>query len=209
MWPTTTGLRCLVDHEFELIRATVGMMVDHLVAEGREGDPQQVYGLQWYDQWDWQQRIWLVERVSLALLTDLEPPSPAAIWEASIDAVFLEIRELVEMEVRHPDLLRPEKSWRQCVFDAFQSQQNREPKISSADTDLTAWHIVITQLADAILGVRLYLKAELFRDVDIARTQLFLTQHGLPTDFLEQIPPLRTVDQTQISIDQIQSIVFR
>lgn len=184
-------------------------MVDHLVAEGREGDPQEVYGIQWFDQWDWQQRIWLLERVSLALLTDLAPPSAAAMWEASVDAIFHEVRELVEMEIRDPDCMQTTKSWRQCVIDAFHSQQQRGPKISATATSLQEWHIVITQLADAILGVRLYLKAEPFRDDDIAQTQQFLTRQGLPADFLEQIPPLPTLDQTQISIDQIQSIVFR
>lgn len=209
MWPTTNGLRCLAGDEFELVRAAVGMMVDQLVAEGREGDPQEEYGIHWFDQWDWQQRIWLLERVSLALLTDLAPPSPGAIWEATVDAVFHEVRELVELEVRNPDLMQPEKSWRQCVFDAFVSQQNREPEISVEANNLKDWHLVITQIADSILGVRLYLKAESFRDVDIDRTKRFLTQHGLPSDFLELIPPLRTIDQTQISIDHLQTIVFR
>ena len=184
-------------------------MVDHIVAEGREGDPQEVYGIAWFDQWDWQQRIWLLERTSLALLTDLAPPSPAAMWEACIDAIFHEVRELVEIEVLHPDTMPPVKSWRQCVIDALLWQQSREPDVSELDTDMDTWHIEISKLADAILGVRLYLKAEPFRDMEMARTQLFLRQHGLPHDFLEQIPPLRTVDQTQISIDQIQSIVFR
>lgn len=184
-------------------------MVDHLVAEGREGDAQEIYGIDWFDQWDWQQRIWLLERTSLALLTDLSPPSPAAIWEAAIDAIFHEVRELVEIEVQHPEMIPPAKTWRQSVVDALQWQQHRDPEISPEDTDLSSWHRVIIQLADAILGVRLYQKAESFRDTDIARTQLFLRQHGLPPDFLEQIPPLRTVEQTQVSIDQIQSIVFR
>lgn len=209
VWPTTNGLRCLSGDESELIRCAVAMMLDYLVAEGHEGDPQEVYGIQWYDQWDWQQRIWLLERTTLALLTDLQPPSPAAIWEASIDAVFHEIRESVEMEVRHPEAIRQEKTWRESVVDAFRCQQKRDPDICCTDTNLRGWHIVITQLADAVLGVRLYLKAEGFRDVDMARTQRFLMQHGLPADFLEQIPPLRSVDQTQLSIDQIQSIVCR
>ena len=65
------------------------------------------------------------------------------------------------------------------------------------------------ELADAILGVRLYQQAESFRDGEIEQTQKFLRQKGLPDDFLAQIPPLRTVDQTQRSIDQIQALVCR
>ena len=184
------------------------MMVDDLVAEGREGDPQTSYGIPWFDQWDWQQRLWLLERMALALLTDLDPPSPAAMWEATVDAIFHEILELVQMEIEHPNSSY-EKSWRRSVIDAFCCQQGREPQIEESEPDLQRWNIVITKLADAILGVRLYEKAESFRDSDITRTQQFLTEHGLPDDFLEQIPPLQSIDQTQLSVDQIQSIVLR
>ena len=208
MWPTTSGLRCLSGDEFDLLRGAVGIMVDHLVAEGREGDPQEIYGIPWFYQWDWQQRIWLLERISLALLTDLAPPSPAAMWEATVDAVFRQILQLVQMEIDQPDW-NEKKSWRLSAIDAFCCQQKRRPQIDEFESDLQAWNILIMQLADTILGVRLYQKAESFRDLDITQTKQFLTNHGLPEDFLAQIPPLRTLEQTQISIDQIQSIVLR
>ncbi len=183
-------------------------MVDRLVAEGREGDPQEIYGIPWFDQWDWQQRIWLLERISLALLTDLAPPLPAAMWEATVDAVFREILQLVQIEIDQPDM-HVKKSWRSSAIDAFCYQQKRQPRIDEFESDLQAWNILIMQLADTILGVRLYQKAESFRDRGMTQTTQFLTNHGLPEDFLEQIPPLRTLEQTQVSIDQIQSIVIR
>ncbi len=209
MWPTTNGLRCLAGDEWELVRGAIGMMLDQLVAEGREGDPQNYYGIEWFDQWDWQQRIWLIEHVTLALLTDLDPPSPAAIWEATIDAVFQEIYQLVELEIAGGAGMAEANSWRRCVVEAFIEQHGREPGITFSDTDLDSWQLIITQLADAILGVRLYLQAESFRDGDIEQTKKFLTQKGLPDDFLEQIPPLRSVDQIQLSIDHIQTLVIR
>jgi hypothetical protein len=209
VWPTTNGLRCLAGDEGELVRGAIGMMLDHLVAEGREGDPQNCYGIEWFDQWDSQQRIWLLEHLTLALLTDVDPPSPAAIWEATIDAIFQEIYQLVELEIAGGAGMAEPNSWRQCVIEAFVAQHEREPGITFSETDINSWHMIITQLADTILGVRLYQQAESFRDGEIEQTQKFLRQKGLPDDFLEQIPPLRTVDQTQRSIDQIQALVCR
>ena len=66
---------------------------------------------------------------------------------------------------------------------------------------------VVTQIADVILGVTTYQKAELFRDGEIQRSRRFLNQKGMPADFLERIPPLRTIDQTQHSINRIRSII--
>lgn len=209
MWPTTNGLRCLARDEAELVRGAIGMMLDQLVAEGREGDPQCDYGIEWFDQWDWQQRIWLLEHLTLALLTDLDPPSPAAIWEATIDAIFQEVYQLVELEIERGAGMAEPNSWRRYVVEAFIEQHGRQPEITFSETDIDSWQVIITQLADAILGVRLYQQAESFRDGEIEQTQKFLRQKGLPDDFLEQIPPLRTVDQTQRSIDQIQALLCR
>ena len=58
-----------------------------------------------------------------------------------------------------------------------------------------------------ILGVTSYQKAEAFRDGDIQRSRKFLIQKALPEDFLERIPPLRTLQQAQQSIARIRSIV--
>ena len=70
------------------------------------------------------------------------------------------------------------------------------------------WQTTITQIGDSILGVRLYQRAEDFRDVDYIRTQGFLHDRGLPDDYLTRIPPLRTIAETQLSIDRIQAYVF-
>ncbi|QDV40268.1 hypothetical protein Enr13x_00740 [Stieleria neptunia] len=213
-WPTTNGLRTLRGAEADLVRGAIGMMVDHHVAELRDGEQAWAYGVQWFDQWDAGQRLWLLERVTSALLGRETIESSAAMFDAAADAIFYEINDLVQIEIEQGSAGDTDRSWRQSVIDALEFQTDR-PTESVADNvdqvdrvDQEHWQTVITRIADTILGVRLYQRAERFRDADYKRTEAFLRDRGLPEDYLTQIPPLRTVDQTQWSIDRIQAYVF-
>jgi hypothetical protein len=204
-------VRTLAGDEAKLVRGLVGMMVDQIVAESRDESEQHLYGIEWFDSWDWTQRLWLLDRVTDALLTDSESPSPAAMLEATIDAIFAELFDLIVMEIDH-DLFRPsgegKPSWRQSTTTAFACQNGRLPSIDVDSADQEIWGVLVTQIADCILGVRLYQQAESFRDGDFEATLAFLNQKGLPANFLEQIPPLVSLDETQAAIDRIQSLVF-
>ena len=127
-------------------------------------------------------------------------------FEATVDAIFAEVSDLVSMEM--DATISPSRSWRRDVINAFASQMKRDPDIACSSTDAAHWNRVITQVADAILGVRLYQQAEGFRDRDIQLTTRFLQQKGLPKDFLEQIPPLKSANQTQVMVDRIERLVF-
>jgi hypothetical protein len=208
MWPTLKGLRFLVGDEAALVRASIGMMIDSIVAEGRDDAPQDIIGIDWYDQWDWQQRCWLLDEITRSLLTPHPPPPPAAMWEATIDAIFCNIFDLACLEIDDPAPVHATKTWRQSVIDAFRCQRGHQPCIRPDQRDPGSWQSVITQLADGILGSRMYQRAESFRDQEISATHRFLRSRGLPDDFLEQIPPLCSIDQTQLSIDRIQSLIF-
>ena len=205
MWSTTDGPRQLIGWERKLVRGAIGMMVDQLVAEGREETSQHLYHIHWFDNWDYEQRIWLVEKVAFALLTDASVPEPSAMIEATVDAVFVEISDLVEMEIADK---KQDTSWRDDVTRAFESQNGRQPSIAASCDDLAEWQRVITQIADAVLGVRLYQQAESFRDGDQARTFMFLQQKGLPANFLDEIPPVVSLDEAQLCVDRIQRLVF-
>jgi hypothetical protein len=207
MWATVDGLRALKDAEAELVRRAIGTMIGQLIAEHNDEAQPHRYGIDWYDQWDCDQRIWLLEQVAVALLTDAAPPAPAAMWEATVDAIFLEVIESIAVEADDVSRHVSGTSWRGRVLDAFRCQQGCFPNTESDETDIRRWRIVVTQIADTILGVPAYQKAELFRDGDIQRSRRFLMQKGLPADFLRRIPPLRTIRQTKSSIDRIRSIV--
>jgi hypothetical protein len=150
----------------------------------------------------------LLERVTLAFFGSETLVSPAAIFDAAADAIFFELEDLVQMEISEARSTVADRSWRQSVVDAFACQHGRLPEIGPETIDARRWHRTITRIGDSILGIRLYQRAEAFRDADYARTRAFLRDRGLPDDYLIRIPPLRSDDQIQISVDRIQAYVF-
>ncbi|MGB7327408.1 MAG: hypothetical protein WBD31_21205 [Rubripirellula sp.] len=208
MWPTVDGLRTLRDAEADLVRGGLGMMLDHLIEEFRGDAKTWRYGIDAFDMWDVEQRIWLLDQITGCLLTDRQALRPAAIWEAAIDAVFCEIIDLIEIEIADPTLTTFPMSWRESVLRAYECQYGRAPSIDVDANVLSDWRAVVSAVADSILPSPSYQKAEAFRDGDFERAVRFLESRCLPSDFLQQIPPVRTVADTQASIDQIQKIVF-
>ncbi len=204
MWPTIDGLRILKGAEAVLVSEAVTVMVDQLSGHNPEESQSDPVGIDWFDQWDGYQQLWLLEQVVESLFTPAPPLSPAAIWEATVDAIFCQLVELIAMEI---DQSPNSESWRNAAIEAFECQHGKQPKIAANETDISQWRILVTQIADLILGVTSYQKAEAFRDGDIQRSRKFLIQKALPEDFLERIPPLRTLEQAQQSITRIRSIV--
>jgi hypothetical protein len=209
MWPTVDGLRKLRGAEADLFRGAIGMMVDHLVAEYRDDEPPWTYGIDAFDMWDAEQKLWLVHRIAKCLLTRAAPPPPAAIWEATVDAIVCEIVDLVEIEIADPAASQRSRSWRQSVVDAFVVQNGRAPVINVHDPTLTMWRTTVASIADVILPAASYQKAEAFRDGDPRRLETFLIERGLPSDFLDRMPPVQSVADTQLTIDAVQAIVWK
>ncbi|TWU19031.1 hypothetical protein [Allorhodopirellula heiligendammensis] len=132
MWPLTNGMRCLTGAEAALFRGSAGMMLDQLttaynaeladlsggtVADESAGG----YGFlapHWFSMWEPEQRIWLLERVTTALLTARSAPPHSAIFEATVEAVYIELADLVAMEIT-TGLPIERGSWRGALLDAF------------------------------------------------------------------------------------------
>lgn len=209
MWPTIDGMRKLEGAEAGLVRDAIAAMVRRLRSEIADDAEPHSYGIDWFDQWDVEQRAWLLEEMSVSLLTTGSPPSPAAIWDATIDTIFCEVIESIEDEIDAGVNTAEESSWRGRVSDAFRCQSGRDPKLAVAETDIDRWRAVVTQLADAILGVTCYQQAESFRDLEFERSRRFLIEKGMPSDYLERMPPVRTVAQAEQSIERIGAIVDR
>lgn len=79
MWPTVDGLRMLTGGEAVLVRKAVGGMVTTIVLEWQHRDEctaedreRWIHGVDWFDQWEPEQRIWLLEQVTSALLSELD-----------------------------------------------------------------------------------------------------------------------------------------
>ncbi|MEL6109903.1 MAG: hypothetical protein AAFU85_28160, partial [Planctomycetota bacterium] len=198
MWPTTRGMRLLDGAEGRLVLGAIGMMVDRLVAEARDETDPVVWGIDWFDQWDVGQRLWLLESVTTALFSSATL-EPAAIFDATVDTIFLEIRELVDMELDEPNLIEG-RSWRSDLAAALK-QHGGKKRLDDTDDDRRVWSRAVSAMADAILGVRNYQRAESFRDHAYERTCAFLRDRGLPEDYLSKLPPLRSIESCVSSTD--------
>ncbi|TWU60984.1 hypothetical protein V7x_52950 [Crateriforma conspicua] len=204
MWPTTEGVRTLVDAEHDLIRGLAGMMVDQLVAEGQQRSAPYEYDIPLFDQWDWRQRLWILDQVVRPMLGSDPAPDAAAIWEAAIEAIFAEAGDLIGMEISDDDT---SQRWRQSVVSLARQKGIDLPAVD--ENDVGRWNDDLARIRECIFGPPNYWRAERFRDGAFEDTQRFLCQRGLPPDFLARIPPLLTIEETQDTIDRLQSIIFR
>ncbi|MCH5376951.1 MAG: hypothetical protein JJ992_23540, partial [Planctomycetes bacterium] len=97
----------------------------------------------------------------------------------------------------------------QELIDAFRSQHRKQPQIDAAETEMRQWYLLASQVTDTILGHSSYQRVERFRDREPGITARFLEQRGLPEDFLQRIPPLRTGFQTRTSLTAIREAIIR
>ena len=216
---TPDGTRMLGGVTRDLYRGAIGTMLDWLVTECRGETGPWTYGIDWFDQWEPYQRIWLIEVVAKSLLTTTPPPPRWAIFEATLDAIAAELRGLVQLEINGEDVSRPGNSgalgdsgipasepqtWRQQLVAAAVG----EVEIDPGSTDMSSWHRIIGRVADRVTGPLSYIDIERFRDGDPVAVQAYLRRRGLPEDYLVAIPPMLSVDRAQLSIDRIQTLVF-
>ena len=230
MWVTVDGERSLGDAEARLLCRAVGSMLSDFVAviRNRTYRDQECWlaGIDWFDQWEVEQKVWLLERVATALLTDQPAPKPAAMCEATVDAIFQHVFERVAEELeqdafqdsegddvhREPGtvdhlILAAEQRWSDDVIRALRQQQRRVMKIGRAADQANEWRRLIMQIVDRILGVAAYQTAESYRDQQAAKIALFLSQKGLPADFLTQIPPLLGQRETEACIERLRDLL--
>jgi hypothetical protein len=97
MWRTSNGDRTLLGAEAELLKRSIGNMVDMALDEGRGSADHWHYGVPVFDRLTWRQQLAVLVDVAEALLSDaVPPPTLTAINEAAIGAAFANIRQLVE-----------------------------------------------------------------------------------------------------------------
>lgn len=152
MWPLTDGDRCLAGSEASLFRGAVGMLVDSLVVDLYDsdelnrtgefndiGEPQSPFGFEiprWYSMWEPCQRLWLLERVTTALLTARSAPPASAMFEATIEAVYIEVADCVAMEITEGKPI-DEHSWRRSLLDAYATRCPQDSLLESMQFEAT------------------------------------------------------------------------
>ncbi|MGB1706233.1 MAG: hypothetical protein ACPHF4_00230 [Rubripirellula sp.] len=205
MWHTSRGDRTLQGDEATLVREAIDTMVDVLflhVDDDPAGGIICESGVAVFDQLNPSQRIALLHDVATHLLTDMgDAPRLSAPLEATIAAIFNDVRDHVAIEVDFPQsteharwVERP--GWRHLVASSFHSVtisagdfEYLEELPLEASSDMQQWERVIDYLADAILWDRDFEFAENFLDMDpdlLRRRRQIL---GIEDDYFTQIAP--------------------
>ncbi len=184
-----------------------------------------VYGIDWFDQWEAEQKIWLLEQVTTALLTEQTLLKPAAMWEATVDAIFQHVFEALvdemdrdvaegrELVVEDSNAASGLGGWQQSVMLVLQQQQRRAVSIDQCiDQSIDQkkeWRRRVMQISDRILGVASYHVVENYRDQDASKVAAFLEQKALPVDYLEQIPPVLGANEVLVLTQNIRQLLER
>ena len=205
MWHTSRGDRTLQGDEATLVREAIDTMVDVLslhIDDDPAGGVICESGIAVFDQLTPSQRIALLHDAATHLLTDVgAAPTLSAPLEATVAAIFKDIRDHVAIEVGFPQsteharwVERP--GWRHLVASAFHSVTISEGDFESleelpleASSDLQQWERLIDYLADAILWDRDFEFIGNFLDMDpeILRERRKIL--GIDDDYFTQIAP--------------------
>ncbi len=128
MWHTSRGDRTLDGHEAVLVSKAIDVMVGallvHIDEEFEDSAPDCETGIAIYDMCTPSQRIGLLHEVAKYLLTSTdEPLALSALTDATVAAIFVEIRDQIAIEIEfaasHEDSGQPQ--WREMVLAAHRS----------------------------------------------------------------------------------------
>lgn len=219
MWHTSRGDRTLQGAEAELVCTAIDMMIDalsiHLEDEFDEGGTICESGVPFYDAFSASQRIGLLHDVATHLLIPTEQPLElSAALEATVAAIFVDIRDQVAIEIDFPaiqfepsyrsgdDLIgEGDPFWRRLVLAAYQSLLRSDslsdscPDLESIELpdatcpDIERWNSLVESLADAILWDRDFEMADIFLDADPGVSQQRRRLLGISEDYFTSVAP--------------------
>jgi hypothetical protein len=225
MWHTSRGDRTLRGQEALLVQTSIDIMVDallvHIDEEFEDAAADCESGVAVYDALSASQRIALLHDVAKYLLTDTETTLPlSAPLEATIAAIFVEVRDQVAIEI---DFLsggdNPEPAWRRAVLAAYRSivlapddeyvaGEFIEMDLPDESCDeIHAWEYLVDGLTDAILWDRDFEMADGFLDVDPGVSNQRRRLLGISEDYFTSIAPDPRPDEVFHLISRTRDIV--
>lgn len=198
MWHTSRGDRTLVGDEAALIGRAIDEMISALVMRIHDDFEEEASdcatGISVYDSCTASQRIALLHQVASFLLCDTTEPLPLnALTDATVAALFVEVRDQVAIEIRlgrQPLIVlsggisktaqsshqHSSVSWREMVllahqacFDCRYDCVDTEDEVVVLDREceeLPEWELLINELSESILWDRDFELAEGFLDLD-------------------------------------------
>lgn len=216
MWDTSKGLRTLDGAEAYLIRELVHYLLDQILV-GIEIDEPHRTDVAIFDALQPTQQLVMLHEVAMGLLNPaVDPVTLSAINEATIYAMFCELRSLIEVEIDFQRRGEPQKkSIRATVIDAWQQHQQWEQEesadpsdddlmIPSRDgTDVDQWSWFVELLADEILWDRDFDLDSLVADIHPQRAHLLKQHLGIQRDYYSTVAP----DVPDVDIDSISELI--
>lgn len=218
MWHTSRGDRTLRDQEAALVRAAIDTMIDALADHlDEEIDDASTAGCESgiavYDAFSPAQQLGLLYDVARHLLTDTESALPlSAALEATVAAIFVEVRDQVAIEIDFRSLrnsVDDEPTWRQMVLASFRSvyasdTENEEGSASPDQLarqtlsfklpevqcgDIHVWEQLVEGLTDAILWDRDFEMSDSFLDADPGVSHQRRRLLGINDDYFTSVAP--------------------
>lgn len=227
MWHTSRGDRTLRGEEALLVQTAIDIMVDallvHIDDEHGDAAAECESGIAVFDSFSASQRIGLLHDVAKYLLTETATTLPlSAPLEATVAAVFVEVRDQVAIEIeffsgRPQEQARP--TWRQAVLAAYCEVMmdpdyggGLDPHIEGelpdeSCEDIHEWEFLIESLTDAILWDRDFEMSDGFMDVDPGISNHRRRLLGISEDYFTSIAPDPRPDEVLQMISRTRDIV--
>jgi len=201
MWHTPSGVRTLTGAEADLVRATITHTVDMLEIEAKGMAKPWPFNIPLFDNLTWQQRFVLCARVGESLLREeIPPPELTAVNEATVGALYENLRRCVVFEVESddPDIADglDTTAWRRLVVAAIEEVD--KPEVPQGPDDqlpspncrnLDEWETLVETLESFVLWDTDWLDADLFMDVDPDTSRLQKRRLDIADGYYTAIPP--------------------
>lgn len=234
MWPTSGGERTLTGNEAVLvanaIETMIDLMLDYMEVDD-EADEESLSaalhtGISVYDSLSIGQRVAVLHQAAQHLLTPLPLPATelSAVVDATIAAIYCEVRDRIEIEVdffsgQDDPIVSPNGEgtspvqWRRWVFDAYRETigpDEWDENLSDAALarlPLELWEEWVDGLVSAILWDRDFEFADSFLDANPDSARVRRRALGIEDDYFVSPAPDPTPTQLTRLIAQTRQLV--
>lgn len=201
MWHTAEGTRTVAGAEARLICETVGELVDAIRAE-KIYDSNVELDIVLFDQLTWQQQMVMLSQVLKPLLDSSVPPPPlTALREATVAAIYAQMRVGVEFEI---DMEQTSKygeegdtDRRREIIQAIKEHGSEGSWPDPECTVMETWELAICEVQGWMLPDEDWQMDGLTLDLPPDKSREFKQTLGIRDDYFTDVPPDATNQQAR------------
>jgi hypothetical protein len=193
VWNTADGLRTLDGAEAQVVRETIGELVDAIRAQIDVDEPVSL-GIRLFDELSWQQQLAMLLVVAKPLLCpDIPAPTNTALLDASVAAIYAQLCVGVECEI---DMQRiSTESWeddtlrRQEIVRALAERRPQRRWLDAECVVMDEWNRVIDELRGWVLADEDWNLGDVALDAAPDLANPLKSVLGIDQDYFCDIPP--------------------